>query len=63
MDKETFEKVAKISEDMKSLWLVIKKKYRAVPLYHLLVKEVMKFYYQVLKKMQSKIFSQDTRQR
>ena len=25
MDKETFEKVAKISEDMKSLWLVIKK--------------------------------------
>lgn len=25
MDKETFEKAAKISEDMKYLWLVIKK--------------------------------------
>ena len=25
MNKETFEKAAKISEDMKSLWLIIKK--------------------------------------
>ena len=56
MNKETFEKVVKISEDMKSLWLVIKKKYRAVPLYRLLMKEAMKSHLQVSKKMQSKIF-------
>ena len=55
MNKETFEKAAKISEDMKSLWLIIKK-YRAVPLYRLLMKEAMKSHLQVSKKMQSKIF-------
>lgn len=32
MDKKTFEKVAKISEDMKSLWLVIKKISRSATL-------------------------------